>query len=152
MKDMTSIIVCFPVPKEAVGLLWGTIGPMMEKSAMTTRGKFDGDDIRARIENGEYLLWVIDIDGQIVAGITTRIIEYPGCKSLSLDWIAGIRMSEWIETAQSAMEKHARHNGCAILEGYGRDAWLRWTRRFGWKESYTAFCMELKDEPADQSD
>lgn len=143
MKDMTPIVVCFPVPKEAVDLVWGQVAPMLEGAVLTARGKCDIADVRAGIEDGSYLLWVVDIDGKIVAAITTRIIDYPRCKAMALDWIGGGRMKEWIEIVNQTIVTHARHNGCTHLEGYGRDAWLRWTKRFGWKEDYTAFRMEI---------
>lgn len=143
MKDMTSIVVCFPVPQEAVDLVWDQVAPMLEGATLTARGKCDIQDVRDGIDAGDYLLWVAEIDGEIVAAITTRIIDYPRCRAMALDWIGGKRMKEWIEVVNNAMVTHARHNGCTHLEGYGRDAWLRWTSRLGWKEDYTAFRMEI---------
>ena len=42
-----------------------------------------------------------------------------------------------------AMVHHAKHNGCTHMEGYGRQAWSRWLEKYGWKQDYIAFRMEV---------
>lgn len=143
MRDTAVNVVCTPVPVDQVYLVWNDVAPMLERAIKTARGKCTIDDVLAGVKNGSYLLWVVFIDDEIVAAITSRVIEYPRCKAMALDWIAGKRMKDWIETANETMVIHARHNGCTHMEGYGRPAWIRWNARYGWKEDYTAFRMEI---------
>ena len=143
MTEKATGISFIPVPKEMVDIVWDEVSGMLERSTYTAVGKCDINDLRSGIEDGVYLLWVV-MDGQeILAGVTTRIIEYPKCRALALDWIGGKRMRDWIGLVNEQMVLHAKHNGCAHLEGYGRPAWIRWTRRFGWKEDYVAFKLEV---------
>lgn len=143
MTEAEKDIVFIPVPKEMVDLVWDEVKGKLEKSTMTAAGKCDINDLRAGIENGVYLLWVVMDGTEVLAGVTTRIIEYPKCRALALDWIGGNRMKDWLDLVNEHMVQHARHNGCSHLEGYGRPAWIRWTRKHGWKEDYVAFKLEV---------
>lgn len=143
MTESPKDIVFIPVPKEMVDLVWDEVSGMLEKSTYTAAGKCDINDLRDGIEGGSYLLWVVMEGQEVLAGVTTRIIQYPKCRALALDWIGGNRMKDWIGLVNEQMVLHAKHNDCAHLEGYGRPAWIRWTRRFGWKEDYVAFKLEV---------
>jgi hypothetical protein len=145
MTEEPKGIAVIPVSKEMVDLVWDEVSGMLEKATFTAAGKCDIQDVRDGIESGVYLLWVAMDGAEVLAGMTTRIIEYPKCRALALDWIGGIRMREWITPFNEQMVLHAKNNGCVHLEGYGRPAWLRWTRRFGWKEEYVAFKLEVRD-------
>lgn len=118
---------------------------MLEKAVMTAPGKLDTSDILIEAHRGVYLLWVVALDGDVTAAITTRIIEYPKARGLALDWVGGTRMREWFAPTMRVMKEHAVRNECTHMEGYGRDAWLRWIGPEGWKKDYTAFRMELSD-------
>lgn len=146
MNQMAEIVSCIPVPKEAVDLIWGDVRPMLEAASNTSKGRYMVQDVRAGIDAGAYLLWVVVIDDKVVAAITTRIIEYPRCRAMALDWIGGSQMKKWIKAVSEAMASHARHNGCTHMEGYGRSAWIKWIARHGWKEDYVSFRMELRDD------
>lgn len=145
MKDVATRAVCIPIPKDAVHHFWGKVEGILDKAVRTARGKFKIEDVKAGLDSGVYLLWVVMIDDEIVAAVVTRITKYPRCNAMSLDWIGGKRMKEWIGVVNETMVAHAKHNGCNHLEGFGRPAWLRWIRRQGWQESYTAFTMEFGD-------
>lgn len=143
MTSEASSLICIPVPQDMVDIVWAEASGFLEGAAKTARGKFDLNDLRDGIDSGVYLLWVV-MDGQeVIAAITTRIIEYPKCRAMALDWIGGKRMKEWIGMSNQIMVAHAKHNGCSHLEGYGRPAWIRWNGRYGWKEDYTAFRLEV---------
>lgn len=146
MNAMTNTVTCLPVPKEVVDTVWHDVAPILERAVATSRGRCEISDIRDGIDSGLYLLWIILIDGRLVAALTTRIIDYPRCKAMALDWIGGRRMKDWIKVANDAMVLHAKHNGCSHMEGYGRAAWIRWNGKYGWKEDYVSFRMELNDD------
>lgn len=138
-------VIVIPVPKEMAGLVWDEVKGMLEKATFTAVGKCDIHDVKAGIEDGVYLLWVAMDGNTILAGMTTRIIEYPKCRALALDWIGGVRMKDWLKLFNEQMVQHAKNNGCSHIEGYGRPAWLRWTRKFGWKEDYVTFKLEVQN-------
>jgi hypothetical protein len=143
MTTEGSKIICVPIPTEHVDLVWDKARGYIESAVKTARGKCTVDDVKDGIDSGLYLLWVVIDDGEVIAAITTRIIEYAKCRAMALDWIGGKRMKDWIEMSNESMIQHAKHNGCSHLEGYGRPSWIRWNGKYGWKEDYTAFRLEV---------
>lgn len=145
MTEKSSDLSIIPVPQHLVDVIWDEAKGYLEAAIGTGGGKCAIDDVRSGIDSGMYLMWVV-MDGQeVIAVITTRIIEYPQCRAMALDWIGGKRMKEWIAMSNKVMVDHAKMNGCTHMEGYGRPAWIRWNGKYGWKEEYTAFRMELND-------
>lgn len=140
-----SDVRCLPVSREHLATIWPFVEPMLAKAVATAPGKLTSDDVIAGAYQGTYVLWVILIGEEIVAAVTTRIIDYPKCRAMALDWIGGRRMREWLSPAMRVMKEHAIRNGCSHLEGYGREAWDRWGRREGWRQDYVAFKMDLTD-------
>ena len=83
------------------------------------------------------------IGDEIIAAITTKLLEYPKRTAMSMDWIGGTRMKEWLPMAQETISRYAKEHGCSHLEGYGRKAWGRWLGQYGWEPEYIAYRMEL---------
>jgi len=140
-----SEVTCIAVPKTHIDGVWPVVGPMLEKAVKTAAGKMDIDDILLGAHNSLYLIWLILLDGEVVAAVTTRIIDYPKCKAMALDWVGGTRMKEWFGPSMRVMKEHAIRNGCSHMEGYGREAWMRWIGKEGWRPDYVTFKMELND-------
>lgn len=132
-----------PVPKDLLPLVWPRVEGYLSKAVDTANGKMTVDDVRHGIESDLYLLWVVVDGDDIIAAITTRIINYPSCDGMALDWIGGKRIKEWIGMVNKTVTNHARSHGCSHLEGYGRAAWGRLLDRHGWKEDYVAFRLEV---------
>lgn len=133
------------VPREALGIVWGDVARLMNKTIDTSKGKYHMDDLYHGINSGLYGLWLIMEGEEAIAAITTRIIHYPGKKAMAMDWIGGSRMGEWLPIAMETLAKYSRESGCDHLEGYGRKAWERWLSRYGWKPEYIAYRMELNN-------
>lgn len=144
MKDMTNLML-IPVPKEHVDLLWDGASAALAKALPTAHGKFTITDIYNGLMSDMYVLWLVMEEGEVVAAMTTRIVQYPQRRTLAIDWVGGTRMSEWLPMFVRAMKDHARKNQCTALEGYGRRAWGRWLAKYGWEPDYIAYKMELDD-------
>ena len=139
------------VPQEAVGSVWKDVERVLEKSVATANGKAEVIDVLNGTFDGTYVLWVVmDDDDSIIAAFTTRLIVYPRCKALALDWVGGTRMREWSDGLIETMIKYAQELGCQHLEGYGRKAWGRFLNKYGFQPEYIAYRMEL--ENGQQSD
>ena len=144
MKDLIlDNLVLTAVPTAVVDVIWNDVSRVLHRSVLTAGGRFDLNDVRKGIKSGFYDLWVVMEEDRVVAALTTRVVAYPQCKSLALDWIGGSRMREWLPQAQKVMTKFAKENGCIQLEGYGRKGWDRWLRTYGWEPHYIAYKMEI---------
>ena len=87
----------------------------------------------------------MDEEDSIIAAFTTRLLVYPQRKALALDFVGGTRMKEWNDQLIDTMRKYANELGCSHLEGYGRKAWGRSLKKYGFYPEYIAYRMELQD-------
>ncbi len=134
------------MPSEAVRHVWKDVEKVLKKSVATAQGKSETIDVLAGILTGIYVLWVVmDDDDSIVAAFTTRLLVYPQRKALALDFVGGTRMNEWNDQLIDTMRKYANELGCSHLEGYGRKAWGRSLKKYGFYPEYIAYRMELQD-------
>jgi hypothetical protein len=132
------------VPSEAVRHVWKDVEKVLKKSVATAQGKSETIDVLAGILTDIYVLWVVmDDDDSIVAAFTTRLLVYPQRKALALDFVGGTRMNEWNDQLIDTMRKYANELGCSHLEGYGRKAWGRSLKKYGFYPEYIAYRMEL---------
>jgi len=146
MKDVRTGLMFSPVPTEYASGLWPSVSKVLDRSVATAEGKYKTDDILNCILEDEIVLWIVvdhEDNDDIIAAITTRLIEYPQGRAMAMDWIGGTRMKEWLPMAQETIAKYAKDHNCKYLEGYGRKGWGRWLRKYGWKPDYIAYKMEL---------
>tara|TARA_R110000868_G_C10550472_1_gene735867 strand:- start:3 stop:401 length:399 start_codon:yes stop_codon:yes gene_type:complete len=132
------------VPSKAVRHVWKDVEKILKKSVATAKDKSDTIDVLAGILNDVYVLWVVmDEEDSIIAAFTTRLLVYPQRKALALDFVGGTRMKEWNDQLIDTMRKYANELGCSHLEGYGRKAWGRSLKKYGFYPEYIAYRMEL---------
>ena len=132
------------VPKEAVKYIWKDVEKLLDKSVDTAEGKMEMIDVLEGILNNVYVLWVVmDDDDALIAAITSRIIQYPRRKGMALDWVGGSKMSKWSDMVMDTMTDFAKKNDCSHLEGYGRKAWIRVIKKYGFYPEYIAYRMEI---------
>ena len=132
------------MPSEAVRHVWKDVEKVLKKSVATAQGKSETIDVLAGILTDIYVLWVVmDDDDSIVAAFTTRLLVYLQRKALALDFVGGTRMNEWNDQLIDTMRKYANELGCSHLEGYGRKAWGRALKKYGFYPEYIAYRMEL---------
>ncbi len=146
MKDVKTGLMFTPVPVEFLDSVWTKVSDIMERSVKTAEGKYKVEDLYPEIVDNQIVLWIVadhDRDDEIIAAITTRLIEYPQGNSMAMDWIGGKRMKDWLPLAQERISHYAKIHNCKYLEGYGRRGWDRWLRKYGWKPDYIAYKMEL---------
>ena len=82
------------VPTAVVDVIWNDVSRVLRRSVLTAGGRFELNDVREGIKSGFYGLWVVMEEDRVVAALTTRVVVYPQCKSLAMDWIGGSRMRE----------------------------------------------------------
>lgn len=136
-----------PIGAPLLPKVWQHVAPLLNKAVRLSPEIIRINDVYEASLKGAYVVWVAldEESGEFIGVITTRIIDYPRRKALAMDFIGGSRMKEWLAMAQEAIEEHARRNDCSHLEGYGRRAWSKFLKPFGWEQSYITFKKELVD-------
>ena len=131
------------VPMEGVDIVWDDVTKVLEKSVATSAGKFEIEDLKKDVKEGVLVLWLIMDGREVVAALTSRVMEYPGRRAMALDWVGGTQMRKWLPLALNTLQKYATDCECKHLEGYGRKAWGRILQKYGWQPEYIAYRMEL---------
>ena len=135
------------IPQEHALIVWPNVAGLLSKATKTTNGKFNKMNILDELLDRTIELWVVyDEDNKPVAAVTTRVVPYEKFNALSVDWVGGNRMSEWIDLVLKTLTAYAKDKDCSSLAGYGRKAWSKVLAKYGWEQDYIAYKMELKDE------
>lgn len=122
---------------------WPIVAPMIQGVLDKFDPGFTTDSILASIEEQNHQLWLIVIDGLIVAAIITEINNYPAYSVLHAPYIAGERMAEWFDTAFDVLESFGKHHGCKYLTGCGRRGWVKQGASRGYQEVYTVVRKQI---------
>ena len=136
------------VPRDALDAAWPDARALLEDAVKTQRHSYHITDVYEGIQTGMYELWFVVDEDKPVAAFTTRIVRMPNCKTLSMDWVGGANMSEWLPDALEILTRYAKDHNCRHLEGYGRKGWGRALEKFGWKVNYIAYKCDI-GEPYD---
>ena len=91
-------------------------------------------------------LWIIfdeENDNEMLTAFTTQLIEYPRYNAMAVHYMGGKDMNRWFDLGLEVLEKWALDCGCETIEGYGRDAWLRFSKGRGFRKAYVAFEKEI---------
>ena len=147
MNDVQTGLIFSPIPKDCAYTIWPQVAKVLKRSVATAEGKYEVDDLLDCILKDELVLWVVldTNNDEIIAAITTRLIEYPQGNAMALDWVGGTRMKEWLPIAHPIMVSYAEDHNCKYLEGYGRKAWGRLLGKYGWNPDYIAWKMDLEN-------
>ena len=147
MKDVQTGLIFSPIPKDCAYTIWPQVAKVLKRSVATAEGKYEVDDLLDCILKDELVLWVVldTNNDEIIAAITTRLIEYPQGNAMALEWVCGTRMKEWLPIAHPIMVSYAEDHNCKYLEGYGRIAWGRLLGKYGWNPDYIAWKMDLEN-------
>ena len=147
MKDVQTGLIFSPIPKDCAYTIWPQVAKVLKRSVATAEGKYEVDDLLDCILKDELVLWVVldTNNDEIIAAITTRLIEYPQGNAMALDRVGGTRMKERLPIAHPIMVSYAQDNNCKYLEGYGRKAWGRLLGKYGWNPDYIAWKMDLEN-------
>ena len=136
-----------PIAAPLLPDVWPHVAPLLDKAVSLSPELIKIQDVYEAALSGAYVIWVAldEENGEFAGVITTRIISYPRCKAMAMDFIGGTRMKEWLEMAHEAIEEHAKRNDCTRLEGYGRRAWSRFLEPHGWEQAYITYKKDLTD-------
>ncbi len=122
---------------------WGQARGCLQRTIEQDQGKIQFTHVLDYLVAGEWQLWAIKEQGSWLAAATTSIEDYPRYKTLAINLVGGRHMRRWLPDFAKAMEAFGRAQGCATLEGYGREAWGRALQRYGWNPALTVFERKL---------
>lgn len=132
------------VPVDQIGRVWDQVEPMLKKAADISDGRFTIDHIRDMLLRDQNHLWVVFYPPmRVVSAVTTVFNVYPGNKWLSVQFLGGEEMREWIGELVEVMSRWSKDNGCAGIECSGRPGWSRVLLPLGFLESNRFYQKEI---------
>jgi hypothetical protein len=119
-----------------VDSVWAEVRPWIEEAALTTRGKWDAEDIRAGLLTGEDQLWIWKTPTAFAVGIT-RLANYPKQRVCTLRIVTGTNMAEWAVPCIETIEAWGRANGCHAMEFQARPGWKQFLSGRGYDHTHS---------------
>lgn len=105
--------------------IWPLVAPMLDKALPKQPLLCTIEDLHENLAREESTLWVAARGKEIIAAFVTYMVVYPRARSIKAWLMAGSDMREWAQPFFDTMMKHAKKNGCTILEGCGRRGWSK---------------------------
>ena len=113
------------VPHEYVANVWPSIEDYMEKAAAETFGRYTGQDILDLVMDFGYTLWIAFEDSEIKGAVVSGFNVYPQKKYLDLLFCGGEDGHDWKKPMLEILQRWAKDNQCAGIEGTGRAGWSK---------------------------
>lgn len=133
------------IPREAVGSVWKSVEPLMEKAAEYTYGRFEAIDILDGLFNGDQQLWIAFDDEGVYGTVVTEIYNYPRKRALMMHFTGGERLAEWKAPMLSLLRRFAVDNNCSVLESYGRAGWGKIFKDDGYTSRFVFYEIPVED-------
>lgn len=120
-----------------VDQVWYKIKPYAERITDRVGGRVTLGSFYEDLINNRQSLWLAyrTSDRFVTGFCTSRLVDYPGARLLSLDMLAGDDLDGWIDQMHEAVEQWAKGNGCDGMEAAGRAGWYRKLKNKGWKQT-----------------
>lgn len=116
------------VSRDQIKALWHTEGPQLCRALRHGRGEYEPHHVKARLEDGRWLLWRADDDDGRTRGLAaTEIVSYEPDTRPHL-WVilgAGYAPDEVVHSMWEPIRAHAKIAGCSQIRFLGRPGWAR---------------------------
>jgi hypothetical protein len=118
-----------------VEFAWHVMEPLVVAALAENRGEFSVDFIKHCLQVGTMRMGAV-YDGPVVhAMVVTEIAVFPSYRVLRVVLLAGREMDKW-KHLEVVLEKYARDNSCAFIEGWTRPGMAKQMREFGYETCY----------------
>ena len=104
---------------------WQIVEPLLESSMPCEIRRYWPIDILAQIIQGKQQAWLVREGREILAVIVTQIDQFPRRRGLTVFFLAGTRMVEWFDRAETIITEYASRMGCDHFQTSGRRGWER---------------------------
>jgi hypothetical protein len=135
------------VRPEELPKAWRACAPLID-AALDYNGRnlprrFETTDIRERVADGRFQLWLAVGDGAEAVCIT-EILNYPRCKVFSVVILTGQYRGRWLHHIET-MFSWAAAQGCTRAEAWARPGWARVLKGYGLRMTHALIEKGLSD-------
>lgn len=122
------------IPVDKILAVMPDVQPMLQPAIDLSDGRWDLWSVIGGLLSGQMQLWVSLNDGKPEAAMVTRVVDYPKLRVLSLPFLGGSGMRNWLKFEPQIMA-FAKAHGCKEMEGYARLGFKRVLK--GWIFSWS---------------
>lgn len=125
--------------------LWSSVSPILEKALKHNAGSVTSDQLLSQLSSGKQTLWIgADDDSNIVAALTTEVVDYPNKKVMRIVTFAtksGNDLDLWYPYLDE-ITKHAKQLKCVALEACVRKGLAK---RLDWDHEHVVITKQLEN-------
>ena len=133
------------VPRSDVEAYWHVAGPLLELAQRRYSDEYGLEDVRAALNDGKAVLWLVMIDDEVAAAMTTTEERQPRKKTLLIELLGGAKSDIWAEKLMSELTRVCRAAGYDAIETKARLGWMRLAKKHNFQPKYVAYEMDLND-------
>ena len=131
------------IPAKNVADFWPEISPGLENLlAQHTLGRWSSGDVLDFLLAGEWQLFIVSRDSDIVACLVCCILDGHK-KTLEIGLCWGTDVDSWTDDVSQAFDRVAYEMGCKQLALDGRPGWRKIMRKFGFKLDSVRYTREI---------
>ena len=131
---------------DALDVMWPKVQKLIResvKSSPITSRLETINDVRNRTYMGDYQLWCIFKNGEVIAAALTMVTTKTRARILDVVYGAGEGLFEWIEEFYQTLDDEAVELDCRFLRLEGRADWSSTLKKLGFEQAYAAFMKEV---------
>ena len=125
------------VPPEYIRHIYPEIEKFLDRLVPVTNGRFERIDLVHDMLIQRENLWIITDDEEYIVGIVmTEIMYYPRKRILAIQYCAGDKLDDWMDSTLEILENWAVDNDCKAMELTGRRGWVKKLKLQSWEEEF----------------
>ncbi len=129
-----------PVRSHDVAAVWPQVEPCLTRVLAKIDSGNDLYDVMTKLQMTHQQLWKIN-DWDAIA--ITEITVFPLHKNLTVVYVSGEGMEDWLAALTDALKTFAAYKECKYIEFYGRDGWRKPTKRLGFENAFSVMRLAI---------
>lgn len=122
---------------------WGSIEPHLQRVLDKIDSGHTVEDVLTKLQWQDQQLWNVN-DWQAIA--VTQISILPQHKVLSVVYVSGDDVDEWLPDLVSTLREFAQSTGCKYVEFYGRDGWRKKAKPLGFDNAFSVMRLDVNGQ------
>lgn len=137
---MSDSIKIEPVNSNSILENWGSIEPHLQRVLNRIDSGHNSEDVLTDLQWSNQQLWNVN-DWDAIA--ITHIGVMPQHKLLTIVYVAGSGIDEWLPKLVELLSEYAEQNDCKYIEFYGRDGWRKSAKALGFDKAFSVMRLTV---------
>jgi len=152
LEELQSDYVVALVPTEQIEWIWGSLRQHFEEAVERSHGRWTMGHLLKALLSQDHMAWVVYRKPEtesgpldVVAALTTQVVQYPGTSKLAIQFMGGTGFGEWAEQLQNTLISYGKDCGCSGIENCGRFGFWPQIKKLGYEREYAIYEIEFEE-------